>query len=146
MEESETSQLKPKLQVTMAAYMLDVLSLHQRNIILLLFSRELEDYIEYFLIWTQIPTLAQNHCISLHATVKIDYYLSLNSLQVSPNYQIRGSVWVSYSALKTRYYFERISNGISFVNSFPLFTPTLSFESKIRNQHCVTIVTQIAAG
>ena len=41
--------------------------------------------------------------------------------------------------------FEILSNGIPFANSFPLFTPTLSSEFTIHNQHSVANVTQIAA-
>ena len=37
-------------------------------------------------------------------------------------------VRVSYSGLSTLYSFERILNDIPFVNSFPLFTPTLILE------------------
>ena len=35
---------------------------------------------------------------------------------------------VSYSGLPMLDFFERIYNGIPFVNSFPLFPPTISFE------------------
>ena len=37
-------------------------------------------------------------------------------------------VRVSYSGFTTIYYFERISNDIIFVNSLPIFPPTLSLE------------------
>ena len=45
-------------------------------------------------------------------------------------------VRVSYSGLPMRYYFEKTLNDIPCVNSFPLFSPILNLELKIRNHHC----------
>ena len=55
-------------------------------------------------------------------------------------------VRVSYSGLPTQNFFEIISNDIPFVNISPLFSPTITFEFKILNNHCVAIFSQIAAG
>ena len=41
--ESETSQSRHKLQVTIDAYTLDAISHHQRNILFILFTRDIEE-------------------------------------------------------------------------------------------------------
>ena len=65
----------------MDSYTLDVLSCHQKNILFLLFSHDLENSIEYFLLCSNIPALARNHSILLPAAAKVAYYLFLSYLQ-----------------------------------------------------------------
>ena len=123
----ESSRFKHKLKTPMAAYILDVLSCHQRNILFLLFACVIENYIGCFILQSNIPTLSRNCCILLHATVRVAYYLFIRSLQLLPNWKIQGSVWVSYSVLPTHDSFENISNEIPCVNIFLLFIPTINF-------------------
>ena len=59
----------------MAVYKLDVLSCHQSNLIFLLFARDIEDSIEYYLIQSNIMVLARNRYIFLHATDQDANYL-----------------------------------------------------------------------
>ena len=81
----ETSRFKNKFQFYLAVHTLGVLSCHQRNLLFILFYRYLENYIEYFLLQSNIPTLTHNHYILFHATAHIAYYLFIHYLQVLPN-------------------------------------------------------------
>ena len=53
----------------MASRTLDMLSLYQRNILFVLFACDIENSIEYFILLPNIPTLARNYYIFLHAPV-----------------------------------------------------------------------------
>ena len=69
----------------MVVFTLDMPSCHQTNILFLLFARDIEYYIEYFLLQSKIPTLAPSHYISLHVTAQAAYYLFIIALRVLPN-------------------------------------------------------------
>ena len=92
----------------MSEYMLDVLSRHQRKLIFLLFSRDFEDSIEYFLLISEILTLDRNRYISLNTTVRSSYYLFLTFLKVFTNWKRQGSVRVSNSGFQMQDFFENI--------------------------------------
>ena len=119
----------------MSAYTVGVISLHQRNISILLFSHYLENSIKYFLLKSKIPTLSHNRYISLHAIAQVSYFLFLRYLKVLPNCLRRVSFRISNLGFPTRDSFGQIFNQIPCVNSFLIFRPTLNFELKIRNHH-----------
>ena len=106
------------------------------NILFLIFACDIETYIEYLYLWSNILTLTLIRYIFLHVTAQVAYVLFLGYFQVSPDYKIWRNVMVSYSGLPTQYYYEKISNEIPCVNSFLIFIITLNFEMQIRNRHC----------
>ena len=57
---SKSSWFKHKFPIHMAAYIVDILPYHQRNLLFLLFSCDIEGCIEYFLLWSNILTLTCN--------------------------------------------------------------------------------------
>ena len=63
----------------MADYTLDVLSCHQRDILLLIYARYPEDYIGFFLRRSFIQKLIRVCCKKIHVTALVLYYLFLRS-------------------------------------------------------------------
>ena len=137
---------RAEFQVPMSTYTFQVLYCHQINLLFIIFASDIENYIVHLLLRSHIQTLARINYISLQLTTRAAYYLFIQYFPVFLHLQRQGSSRVSYSGLPTRYSVDIISNDIPFVNSFPLFIPTLSFKLQIRNQQCVTTVPQISAG
>ena len=67
----------------MAMHKLDVLSLHQRNIIFLLCASEFGTSIAYFLLLFKKPTLTCTHDILLHAHVRVSYDFSTSFASIT---------------------------------------------------------------
>ena len=67
----------------MAKYMLEFLSHHQRNISFLLFTHDLENYIKYFFLLSNILTLERNNFISLHVPVQVHYDLFIHFTSIT---------------------------------------------------------------
>ena len=117
-------------------YTLDMIYFHQRNILHLLLSCDLKDIIEYFSLQSKFLMLACNHCKFFNKTSRVASYLFPYYSQVLPNQKIWGSVRVSDSISPMRDSLENSLNEIPFVNSLPLFLPTINLEFQILNYHC----------
>ena len=83
--ESEKIQFKPKFQVHLVMYTLYMLYHHKRNQIFLLFTSDIENFIKYFILRSNIPELARNCFKFLHAPAQVASYLFLHDLQVLSN-------------------------------------------------------------
>ena len=59
--QSETSKFKHKFQVNMDTYTLDMIPLHQMDILILNFAHDPSTSSEYFLLWSNITTTTRNH-------------------------------------------------------------------------------------
>ena len=116
----------------MVKYNLDVLSHHQSKILFLPLAHDLETAIDFFL-WQKNMILTHNHYKSLLATGWIFYYLFIRFPQVLTNWKMQGSDRVSDTGSPTRDYFDKISNEITSLNTFPICLPIINFELKIEN-------------
>ena len=61
--ESESNWFKHEFQITMDVCTLDVISCHQKNVLFIIFACDVEDFIESFLLLSNIPALVCNRYI-----------------------------------------------------------------------------------
>ena len=128
--------LNYKFQILLVVYTLDVLSLHQWNILYLILSRDIKYYTSYFILRSNIPMLSHNRFKFLHKNSWVASYLFPRSVKVLPNWKRPGVVKVSDSLFSMWDSFEHILDDIPCVNSLLKFISDLNFELKITNHHC----------